>query len=167
MTTNLSRPTHFERQINKEMTKGPRTARDPNAYMFDQVLKKLETTKQQKQKHKSPPQNEVNDNSDGSSFDSRNDGHFSDFDDNDGRGDEQRQGNDRRLFETRQLYVDRGSGSMESTVDSFIEKQKSVECHRSLVGRVDGHEELPCAILKASQAVKRLRPSDSVVCTHF
>jgi hypothetical protein len=148
------------------MTKAPpRIARDPNAYMFDQVLKKLETTKQRK--HKSPPQNNSIDNSDGSSFDSRNDDHFDDFDDNDGGRDEQRHGNERRLFETRQLFVDRGSGIVQTSVDSFIEKQKSAEWHRDLVGPVDNNEELPSAILKVSPAVKRLRLSNSFACAHF
>ena len=139
------------------MTKGPhhRKARaDPDAYRFDQVLKKLETTKQRKHK-KSPHQNEaIIDNSDGSSFDSRNDGHyFSEFDDDDGGGrDEQRHGNDeRRQFETRQLFVDRVSVNATTSVDSFIEKQRSVEWHRDLVRRpVDINEELPGAILKVS-----------------
>ena len=148
------------------MTNGPpRKGRDPNAYMFDQVLKMLETTKQRK--HKSPHQNEAIDNSDGSSFDSRNDDHFADFDDIDGGRDGQRHGSERGQFETRQLFVDRGSGNVTTSVDSFIEKQNSVEWHRNLVRPVDSNEELPSAILKVSPAVKRFRLSDSFACTHF
>jgi len=62
---------------------------------------------------------------------------------------------ERGQFETRQLFVDRGSGNVTTPVDSFIEKQNSVEWHRNLVRPTDSNEELPSAILKVSQAVKR------------
>jgi hypothetical protein len=131
------------------------TVRDLDAHMFDQVLKQLETTKQRKQKKAlilNAAAAVANHGSDGSSCDSRNDDHFADVDIDDGGRlvGRQRHDNDRRIFETRQFYVDRTLGSpTASSVDSFIEKQKSIE-GREMIGRVNGDEVLPGAILKVS-----------------
>jgi hypothetical protein len=153
----LSRITHSGK-ADVEMSKNPRSARDPEAYRFDQVLKKLETTKQHKQK--TPSQNDAVDSSDGSTCDSRNDGHFEHFEHFD---DNQR--SESRLFETRQLFVDRQLVDPMTSVDSFIEKQKS-EWQSDLMGRVDNDDVLPSALLKVSQVVKRFRLSSSYVFTH-
>lgn len=164
----LSRMAH-SRKAGVEMSKNPRSARDPEAYRFDQVLKKLETTKQHKQK--TPSQNDAVDSSDGSTCDSRNDGHFEHFahfehfDDNGSRRDDQHQRSESLLFETRQLFVDRQLVDPMTSVDSFIEKQKS-EWQSDLMGRVDNDDVLPSALLKVSQVVKRFRLSSSYVFTH-
>ncbi len=132
------------------------TVCDPDAQLFDQVLKQLETTKQQKQK-KSPIRNEaVVDSSDGSSCDSRNDDHFAVDINNGGRlrgGWQRGHDNERQVFETRQFFVDRTLGSPTTSVDSFIEKQKSVES-RDMTERVHGEEMLPGALLKVSRSRK-------------
>jgi hypothetical protein len=143
------------------MSKNPRSARDPEAYRFDQFLKKLETTKQHKQK--TPSQNDAVDSSDGSTCDSRNDGHFEHFEHFEHFDDNQR--SESRLFETRQLFVDRQLVDPMTSVDSFIEKQKS-EWQSDLMGRVDNDDVLPSALLKVSQVVKRFRLSSSYVFTH-
>ncbi|KAL3800948.1 hypothetical protein ACHAW5_000826 [Stephanodiscus triporus] len=158
-TNNMSRMTH-SRKADVEMSKNPRSARDPEAHMFDQFLKKLETTKQHKQKTTS--QNDAVDSSDGSTCDSRNDGHF---DDNGSRHDDQHQGSESRLFETRQLFVDRQLVGPMSSVDSFIEKQKS-DWQPDPIGQVDSDDVLPSALLKAFTVDKRdlmIRPG--VRCT--
>ena len=96
-----------------------------DAQEFDQVLKKLETTKQVKRSSSSSASHKREYSSDaGSTCDSRNESAFVDtitkiYDD--GRPIEP------KLFETRQCFVDRrvGAPSCGTSVDSFIERATS------------------------------------------
>ena len=156
---------------------------DSDAHKFDQFLKKLETTKKKIRDRA--------DSSDNSTFDSRlNESAFNDTvtgygcDNNDNDDDEE--GDDQPIFETRQSFVDRVSESnqhrqMDSPVDSFIERAQSGGGGTSLSCNRDGmditrffDEGLPDAILKLDrrQAIPTPRHNNDVlveieVCLHY
>ena len=152
--------------------------RDADADKFDQVLKKLETTKQHKQQHRQKQQyrrhrpssstmtesRHYSDSSDNSSSNGNAFGYDCGFAGGDGERDDERTSDnstsESKIFETRQSFVDRRAGGTitPNFVNSFIERAQSAErCGISDGGEVESRGErdamfveegLPDAILK-------------------